>query len=64
LLPVLLERLLGFLLRFGGLLEPALDRLGPFLQRLLDPREEHPVQNGEHDEERDCADDQLGKANC
>src|ERR1035438_6418594 len=62
LLLVLLEPLIRLGLRLLGALDAALDLLGPLGQGLLDPREQHLVEDAENDQERDRADDQLGKA--
>ena len=59
---VLLQRLLRFPLGLFRALQAALDLVGPLRQGLLDPGQQYPVQDREHDEERDGADDQLGEA--
>src|SRR5580658_4517536 len=59
LLPVLLEQLLGLLLRLIGAGQPALDRLGPLGQYLLDAGQPQLGQEAEHQGEQDRADDEL-----
>ncbi len=57
---VLLEQAVGLGLSLRGPLQPALDLVGPLLQGLADPGQQHLPQREEDDEERDRADDDLG----
>src|ERR1700759_3077281 len=60
LLPVLLEHLLRLGLGLFGVLQAALDLLGPLRQHLLGPRQQQPAEEAEDEEERDDPDDELG----